>query len=73
MNKYSWLSSLYLRRQLRALTDYDSEEEGDGYEDASNEYVTSEFPDEGLGESDSRSYYAEDPGKYPREICMRSA
>ncbi|XP_071514591.1 uncharacterized protein [Panulirus ornatus] len=42
-------------------TDYDSEEEGEGYEDASNEYVTSEFHDEGLGESDSRSYYAEDP------------
>ncbi|XP_071514586.1 uncharacterized protein [Panulirus ornatus] len=41
--------------------DYDSEEEGEGYEDASNEYVTSEFHDEGLGESDSRSYYAEDP------------
>ncbi|XP_042211572.1 uncharacterized protein LOC121858983 [Homarus americanus] len=44
------------------ISDYGSEEEGDGYEDASNEYVTSEFPDEGLGESDSRSYYTEDPG-----------
>ncbi|XP_066965928.1 uncharacterized protein [Macrobrachium rosenbergii] len=41
--------------------DYGSEEEGDGYEDASNDYVSSEFPDEGLGESDTRSYYTEDP------------
>ncbi|XP_050688581.1 uncharacterized protein LOC126981511 isoform X5 [Eriocheir sinensis] len=41
--------------------DYGSEEEGEGYEDASNEYVNAELPDEGLGESDSRSYYAEDP------------
>ncbi|KAK8402073.1 hypothetical protein O3P69_001278 [Scylla paramamosain] len=41
--------------------DYGSEEEGEGYEDASNEYVTTELPDEGLGESDSRSYYTEDP------------
>lgn len=43
--------------------DYGSEEEGEGYEDASNEYVNAELPDEGLGESDSRSYYAEDPGE----------
>ncbi|XP_069949380.1 uncharacterized protein [Cherax quadricarinatus] len=42
--------------------DYGSEDDADGYEDASNDYVTSEFPDEGLGESDTRSYYTEDPG-----------
>lgn len=41
--------------------DYGSEDDADGYEDASNDYVTSEFPDEGLGESDTRSYYTEDP------------
>lgn len=46
------------------FTDYGSEEEEEVLQHATNDYVNAELPDEGLGESDNRSYYTEDPGEY---------
>ena len=45
-----------------SFSDYGSEDETDGC--GVDEYTSSEYPDEGLGESDSRSFYTEDQGMY---------
>ncbi|KAK4296657.1 hypothetical protein Pmani_030862 [Petrolisthes manimaculis] len=45
----------------QSKSDYGSEEEEEVLQHATNDYVNAELPDEGLGESDNRSYYTEDP------------
>ena len=50
-----------LMTNLRSVSDYGSD--GDDVDGIPNDYIGDDQLDEGLGESDARSYYNEDPGK----------